>query len=374
MMHSIRLFLPILLISALDAELPDQLKFEKVFPNLSFENPVGFRVDPVNGDKAYVLGQKGYVWKVNFDGAAASKEVILDISERISNREEAGLLDLVFHPDFSKNSTVILSYTNQEPAEDRISSFRMTEKGIDIDSEKIHLSVPQSIMYPNCGQIAFGPDGFLYVGVGDGGKAMDPDNNGQNLGTLFGSILRLEIVPSEAGYKIPSDNPFVERNDAKKEIWAYGLRVPWRFSFDQKTGTLYCGDVGQFAREEIDIIEKAGNYGWRVREGTKIFKGPADPSALYLPPIIDYGRDQGGCVIGGYVYRGKLEKLKGAYVFCDCVSNKFWALRYDNKKLQEFKDLGEYKYTTVSFSQDSEGELYICSFAENNIFKITGAE
>ena len=363
------------LILNLSAELPQKLKFEKVFPNLSFDRPIGFLVNPLDDKTAYVLGQKGKVWQVNFDHSANAKKTILDISERVGKKNEEGLLDMVFHPEFAKNKRVIVSYTNDLPKENRISSFTLNDKGIDISSEKVHLKVDQPYWNHNGGQVAFGSDGFLYIGMGDGGKANDPHNHGQNLSTLLGTILRIDInKQSDKGYVVPKDNPFVNVKDARPEIWAYGLRNPWRFSFDQKTGILYCGDVGQNRLDEISIIEKGKNYGWRVKEGTLDFQGPKQEGVEYVKPIAEYGRKEGLSVTGGYVYRGKIKELQGVYLYCDYMTNNFWGLRYDGKKVKEKKLLGNYRYNVSSFSQDQQGEVYISSFAESNIFKISGTE
>ena len=252
---------------------------------MTFDKPLGFLVNPTDDKTAYVIEQRGKVWQINFDSSAKSKKLILDISSRLGTKSEDGLLDMVFHPKFAKNKRVIISYRNKLPGEDRIASFKLTEKGIDPVSERIHFRINQPYEYGNNGQIAFGPDGYLYIGVGDGGKSNDPHNNAQNVKNLFGSILRIDISDLEKGYKIPKDNPFVNDKNAKAEIWAYGLRVPWRFSFDQKTGFLYCADVGQDRMEEINIIEKGKNYGWRVKEGNLDFKGSGATGAVYEKPI-----------------------------------------------------------------------------------------
>ncbi len=355
------------------AETSKELKFEKVFPELTFELPMGILFNPLHKNIAYVAGHKGFIWRVDLSKEIKSKEVILDISAKIGKeKNEAGLLDMVFHPDFAKNKKIILSYSNEEPKEDRISSFTLTDKGVDLQSEKIHFKLPRPDVTPNVGHIAFGPDGFLYVGVSDGGLGGDPGNNGQNKGTLFGSILRIELNDSAEGYAIPKDNPFVNEKEAKGEIWAYGFRVPWRFCFDKNTGILYGSDVGQDKMEEINIVEKGKNYGWRVKEGILDYKVAEKKGETYVEPIAVYDREYGLAVIGGYVYRGSIKNLDGVYIYCDYITNNFWGLRYDGKKVTERLKLGNHSFNVTTFSQDIEGEIYLMSSRDNSIYKIVG--
>jgi glucose/arabinose dehydrogenase len=362
-------------VSGMSVEMPKALKFEPVFPELTFEIPVAFLVDLADNKIAYVAGNKGKVWRVDFSSGAKSKEVILDISGRMPVKGgDFGLFDMIFHPDYTKNKKVIITYTNENPKEDRVSSFTITEKGIDPESEKIHLKLERPHESGNIGHLAFGPDGYLYVGVADGGQYEDTKNNAQNVSNLFGSILRIDLGNLEENYKIPTDNPFVNVQGARGEIWAYGFRVPWRFSFDQKTGVLYCADVGQSKREEINIVLKGKNYGWPVKEGTVDFQGPGKEGEDYVKPIAEYGRDVGLAVIGGYVYRGNIPELQGVYMYCDFLTDNFWGLRYDEGKVTELKLLGNYSFNVTSFSQDAAGEIYVCSFRNKNIYKLSGIE
>ncbi len=366
-------FFSILFLSSLLAETPRKLKFENVFPGLNFELPMGILFNPQDKNIAYIAGHKGFIWRVDLSKEVKTKEVILDISAKIGKeKNEAGLLDMVFHPDFAANRKIILSYSNEEPKEDRISSFILTEKGIDLKSEKIHFKLPRQDVTPNVGHIAFGPDGYLYVGVSDGGLSGDPNNNAQNKGTLFGSILRIELNDSETGYAIPKDNPFVHEKESKGEIWAYGFRVPWRFSFDKKTGIIYGSDVGQDKMEEINIVEKGKNYGWSVKEGTLDYKAVEKKGETYVEPIAVYDREYGLSVIGGYVYRGSIKSLEGVYIYCDYITNNFWGLRYDGEKVTEKLQLGNHAFNATTFSQDAEGEVYIMSSRDNSVYKIMG--
>ena len=221
----------------------------------------------------------------------------------------------------------------------------------------------------NGGQIRFGPDRFLYIGLGDGGSRGDPSRNGQNLSTLLGSILRIDVstLNSDGRYSIPADNPFVNDPNARGEIWAYGLRNPWRFSFDIVTGHLWVGDVGQNAYEEIDLIRRGGNYGWNVMEGLHCYAradGTCDQSDLVVP-VAEYGRGDGCSVTGGYVYRGsRLPQLSGAYVYGDFCSGKIWALRHDGSQVTEAMQIADTSLRISAFAQAPSGEIFILSFDE----------
>ena len=222
----------------------------------------------------------------------------------------------------------------------------------------------------NGGQILFGPDGFLYVGLGDGGSAGDPKGHGQNTGTLLGTILRLDVSSLDAvgSYAIPADNPFVGVEGARPEIWAYGLRNPWRFTFDSETGDLWAADVGQNALEEVDLVRAGLNYGWKIMEGDECFSRSCDTRGLELP-ITVYGRDDGCSITGGYVYRGgRLPSLYGAYVYGDYCSGKIWALRYDGSRVTESIQLADTSLRISSFAEDADGELYILDL-EGEIYR-----
>jgi glucose/arabinose dehydrogenase len=213
--------------------------------------------------------------------------------------------------------------------------------------------------------MAFGPDGYLYIGLGDGGGSGDPQGNGQNLGTLLGSILRIDVsgLSAPGDYEIPADNPFVDTVGARAEIWAFGLRNPWRFSFDSETGLLWAGDVGQNLWEEIDIIVKGANYGWNIMEGLHCYS-PAtgcDQSGLTLP-LVEYDHSQGCSVIGGYVYRGdQIASLQGYYIYGDYCSGNIWALAYHNNAVTQNILLVESGLSITSFGEDLAGNLYILS-------------
>jgi quinoprotein glucose dehydrogenase len=242
-------------------------------------------------------------------------------------------------------------------------------------SEKVILEVDQPYGNHNGCMLVFGPDAYLYLTFGDGGAAADPHGHGQDLGTLLATCLRIDIDNEDKGkpYAIPKDNPFVDKQGARPEIWAYGLRNLWRMSFDRETGTLWGGDVGQNEYEEIDIIVKGGNYGWNKREGTHPFRR-GEKSDEMIDPVFEYGRDKGLSITGGYVYRGKLQpKLAGLYIFADYGMGRIWGIDYDYKdgKVKSTELLGHFPAATISsFGEDAAGELYACGHRVKSIYRV----
>ncbi len=318
--------------------------------------------------RLFIVEQAGKI-KVLKNGSV-SKQLFLDIRDRVDAGGETGLLGLAFHPDFSKNRRFFLNYTAFKPRlKTFISEFSASDdfKTADPKSEKILMEIPQPFSNHNGGQIAFGPDKKLYIGMGDGGAGNDPEGNGQNTSTLLGSLLRIDVdkKTKDKAYGIPKDNPFRRQRKVAPEIWAYGLRNPWRFSFDSKTGDLYLGDVGQNRREEINLVRRGRNYGWNVMEGKICTPGlflPCDPSR-YTAPLIDYPRSEGTTVIGGYVYRGSaIPSLVGAYLYGDFGSGRIWMLRHKGKKVTEQALLLETGRLISAFGEDEEGELYVVDY------------
>jgi glucose/arabinose dehydrogenase len=249
-----------------------------------------------------------------------------------------------------------------------ISSFRAGDAGVNVDTEVILFEITKKHGNHNGCTLAFGPDGYLYISLGDGGGAGDPDEHAQNLSTLQGSILRVDI--NDQTYKVPEDNPFVGRKDARPEIWAYGLRNPWRMSFDEQ-GTLWVGDVGQGDVEEIDIIVKGGNYGWDIREGDKPYENE-QTSATLIEPLHTYSHAVGRSIVGGHVYRGAINPLRGLYIYGDYVAGRIWGLQVgpdlqkrSNELLGHFPDV-----RISSFGEDSAGELYVCDFESGMIYRV----
>ncbi|MEE9211353.1 MAG: PQQ-dependent sugar dehydrogenase, partial [Phycisphaeraceae bacterium] len=287
---------------------------------------------------------------------------------------EEGLLGLAFHPGFKDNRQVFLHYSAHRPVRNVLARFVMDRKRqlIEPASEQVLLEVTQRWGNHNGGMIEFGPDGYLYLALGDGGAANDPLGSGQDKSTLLGAILRIDVDhrdPPKA-YAVPNDNPFVGDRGARPEIWAYGLRNVWRFSFDRQTGDLWAGDVGQNQWEEIDLIQRGGNYGWNYREGKHDFRPPSDglPHNL-IEPIVDHARHEAKSITGGYVYRGtRIPELVGAYVYGDYVTGLIWALRYDGRNVDGPVVLGRVP-EIASFGEDRDGEIYIVSL-RGRIFKL----
>lgn len=331
------------------------------------------------GDKSgriFVTEQPGTI-RIIKDGVLIPKP-FLDIRERVKSGGEKGLLSTAFHPSFKKNGRFFVNYTSNKGfrLHTIVSEFHTTPNSNKAQekSEQIILEIAQPYSNHNGGQIDFGPDGYLYIGMGDGGAGNDPEGNGQKLSTLLGAILRIDVDKKEGrmNYTIPPDNPFEENLFTRPEIFAYGLRNPWRFSFDPLTGTLYAGDVGQNAREEIDIIKSGKNYGWNIMEGTICTPGvnPTCRSKGLTLPIIDYGRKEGISVIGGYVYRGtKIPALCGAYVYGDFGSGNIWALHYNNNKVAKNKLLLKTNISISSFGIDEVFELYVVDYG-GSIYRI----
>ncbi len=300
------------------------------------------------------------------DGQLAP-DPFLDITGIVSSRaNERGLLGLAFHPDYASNGRLFVFYTQLRGAT-VVAEYRVSTDPDRADpaSGQVLLTQAQPFANHNGGMLAFGPDGMLYVALGDGGAAGDPQNHGQRLNTWLGTLLRLDV--SEPGaYRVPSDNPFVGVAEARAEIWAYGLRNPWRFSFDRATGDLYIADVGQNSYEEIDFAPASSpggeNYGWKVMEGFSCFAegSPECNSLRFTDPIAVYGRDAGCSVTGGYVYRGAAHPaLVGAYVFGDYCSGNVWTLRRDAAGAWRMTLQGEIDARITSFGEDAAGEIYI---------------
>lgn len=350
-----------------DAPLLRPLSVVRAFEHLDFRGLTNLTQPAAGDDRLFVTEQSGRVLAFPNDEDAREAEVFLDIQDRVNDGgSEEGLLGLAFDPRYDENGYVYVYYSASGPRRSVISRFAANGARANPGSELVIMEIDQPYRNHNGGQLAFGPDGFLYVGLGDGGAAGDPQGHGRNRATLLGSILRIDVAGStaETPYTLPANNPFAGDPASRGEIWAYGLRNPWRFSFDRETGGLWAGDVGQNRVEEVDVIEKGGDYGWKTLEGSRCFS-PAtgcDPAGTVLP-VWEYPLDQGNCsVIGGHVYRGeRVPSLAGAYVFGDFCSGRIWALRYDGEQVTEHLLLADTSLRIASFGEDREGELYVLS-------------
>ncbi len=304
----------------------------------------------------------------------------LDIRDRVRSREsERGLLSIAFHPRYVQNGRFFVDYTDQEGAT-IIAEYRVSDDPnvADANSERVLLRIPQPAANHNGGQLQFGPDGYLYIGMGDGGSAGDPWGNAQNKGVLLGKLLRIDVDSGDP-YGIPADNPFVGEQGVRPEIWAYGLRNPWRFSFDRKTGDLYIADVGQNKWEEVDVqpaSSKGGeNYGWDIMEGFHCFEPPSgcNPTGLTMP-VLEYGHDQGCSITGGYVYRGgRYPALEGTYFFSDFCTGHLWGLKRTDTGWvwAKFTSLG---INVSTFGEDEAGEIYVLDYGSGTLYHLEGPE
>ena len=345
------------------------MRVERVFPNLTFQRLTNL-VQPDEGhDHIFVTEQAGRIRVFPDDQQATEAGLFLDIRAQVSERgTEEGLLGLAFDPDYKSSGYFYVYYSAASPRRSVVSRFSVSQnnpKLADPQSELIIVEISQPFSNHNGGQLAFGPDGYLYIGLGDGGSGGDPRRNGQNTGTLLGTILRIDVsgVSGNKSYRIPPGNPFVGVAGAREEIWAYGLRNPWRFSFDRETDFLWVADVGQNRWEEIDVVRKGLNYGWNVMEGGHCFSPSTgcDMTGLELP-VAEYSHSDGCSVTGGYVYRGPdIPSLLGAYVYGDFCSGKIWGLRYNGESLSEHTLLVDSSLSITSFGQDLAGNLYILS-------------
>ncbi len=355
------------------ADIP-RLQVQRLFPNITLRRPVQAVQAPGDDRHLYVLEQAGRVMRLDLTRPDATEaEVWMDIREQVNSAgNELGLLSIVFDPKFADTHQFFLYYTANKPLRSELTRFDVAPAtGMPVlKSAKVFLEVKQPYSNHNGGTALFGPDGMLYLSLGDGGAANDPHGNSQNMAALLGKIIRIDVRRSEGGepYAIPADNPFVDNPKAAPEIWATGLRNVWRMSFDRKTGQLYAGDVGQNAYEEVDLIVKGGNYGWNPREGLHAFdKGkPGTAGAAYIDPIAEYPHDQGVSVTGGHVYRGsKWPSLQGVYLYADYAFGTIWGLRCNGDRCTPSEVVWQRhggKSMWSSFGELNNGELVLCAF------------
>lgn len=369
-------FILLVLLAACSTEVKNQNNLiVDAFPNLKFEQPVDIQTPRDGANRLFVLSQPGIIYVFENNPMSKTKEVFLDITNKVLYAGEQELLGLAFHPNYKENGLFYLDYTEDNPRRTVISRFRVRDDNpskADTKSEEILLEIEQPYSNHNGGQIAFGPDGFLYISLGDGGSGGDPQNHAQNLKSFLGKILRIDVdrKSNDKNFTIPDDNPFKGNNYGhKEEIFASGLRNVWRFSFDDK-GNLWGADVGQNKWEEINIIEKGKNYGWRIMEANHCFnpENNCDTTGLVLP-IWEYGHDDlgGFSITGGFVYNGKSAPgLTGKYVYADYVVGKIWTLEYNNGKVNNSL-LIDTDFLISTFGVDENNELY---FADHNQGKL----
>jgi uncharacterized repeat protein (TIGR03806 family) len=361
------------------------LSVQRVFPNLSFNAPIALLQAPKDGSRWFVVEQGGTVRTFSNSQSAAAAGTFIDIAARVQSGGELGLLGMAFHPDFPANPRVYLSYTAAgTPLVSRISEFRSADGGKTLDpaSEVVLLTVNQPESNHNGGNIAFGPDRFLYIGFGDGGGGGDAHGaigNGQSLSTLLGKMLRIDVnvASGTARYGIPADNPFASPSAPAcnvsgtsvqncPEIYAYGFRNPWRWSFDSGTGDLWVGDVGEGTWEEADRVTRGGNYGWRCREGAHDYNLTCGPAANLINPVAEYNHGSGQAVTGGYVYRGSaIPALVGRYVFGDYGSGNIWDIARDTAPTLQVTAATAFSsgLNISAFGQDQAGELYAVDYS-----------
>jgi len=360
-----------------------QYALRRAFPNVPFlYSPVEMQTPADETNRIFIIELKGRIIVFQNDPNVSSSKVFLDITDKVpQGPNEMGVLGLAFHPDFQHNGFFYVNYLSYVDTQltSFISRFQASPTNPDSalrSSEQILLTVPQPFTDHNGGHLAFGNDGYLYASFGDGGGWADPYNNGQSLTTYLGKILRINVDQELEGnhYSIPSDNPFISAPDSiKREIYAYGLRNPWKFSIDRSTGTLWTGDVGFNNYEEVDTIKSGGNYGWRIMEGFhRSVDFGADTTTLVLP-LYEYPHSLGAAVIGGYVYRGNLiPSLEGKYIYADYASSRIWALTYggttvSNRLLVDHDSTG---LALSSFGEDQEENLYVLGISDGNIYQL----
>jgi glucose/arabinose dehydrogenase len=339
-----------------------------------FDSPLYVTAPPGDRKRLFVVEQGGRV-RLLLNGRRV-KRPFLDLTSLVKSGGEQGLLSIAFAPDYSRSGRFYVDYTDRD-GNTRVQELRRSKRSpnrASRSSRRQVLFVDQPFSNHNGGNLVFGPDGYLYIGLGDGGSGGDPMGNSQDLGTLLGKMLRIDPRPSDGKpYGIPPDNPFVNMPRARPEIWAYGLRNPWRYAFDRETGDLWIGDVGQSSWEEIDL-QRVGspggeNYGWNRMEGDHAYDGGTPPPD-YVPPMHEYSSAGPACAVtGGYVYRGTLiPELRGAYLFADFCLGRIMALRRAGDGPQA-EDLGIRLESLSSFGEDRRGELYAMSLS-GGLFRI----
>jgi glucose/arabinose dehydrogenase len=337
-----------------------------------FNQPLYLTHSNDNTGRLFVVERQGKI-RIVKNGVIESQP-FLDITSKVgSSGTEQGLLSVAFHPSYAQNGRFFVDYTNLS-GDSVISEFKVSGNPdiADSTSEKQILFADQPAENHNGGLLKFGPDGYLYIGFGDGGGGGDTYRNGQNLNSLLGGLLRIDINQGNP-YSIPSDNPFLGVAGAKAEKWAYGLRNPWRFSFDRADGRLFLADVGQGAVEEVDIVTKGGNYGWPIMEGSTCYGATSCNRNGLILPISEYNHSEGESITGGYVYRGtSFPDLYGKYIFADFGSARIWVLIPDGSQFRRVQIRDQSDLLVSSFGEDQDGNLYLISY-NGVVYKIEPA-
>jgi glucose/arabinose dehydrogenase len=361
---------------------PMPLRVVEAYPNLRIERPIVITGAGDESGRLFIASQYGQIyWIDQNDHDVEQPQLFMDMSDQVvykDHENEEGFLGLAFHPQFKQNGHFYVYYTSTKAPRLSVIS-RFTAAGddrstADVGTEVELMQIEQPFWNHNGGTVIFGPDGYLYVGLGDGGKANDPLKSGQDLSQLLGSILRIDVDhrSQDSAYGIPQDNPFVNRPGARPEIYAYGVRNIWRMSFDPATNDFWAADVGQNDWEEVNLIEKGGNYGWSLREGAHPFTLGGGPGSDYHPdlidPIVEYPHTDawGKSVTGGAVYRGKrTPMLNGYYLYGDYISGRLWALKYDPeaKRVLENREIAWQNLPVFTFGQTDDGEVLMSTMS-----------
>ncbi len=358
----------------LSATLQAQYDITEAFPNLAFTQPIDLQNAKDGSGRIFVAQQSGEIYSFNNNTLTTTKSLYLDISEKIRISSEQGLLGLAFHPNFSENGYLFVNYTRESDGASVIARFQEVQGVVSADSELIILTYSQPYSNHNGGSLTFGADGFLYIASGDGGSGGDPENRAQNRRSLLGKILRIDIdhARPRRNYSIPRSNPFATNTQRfRKEIYAYGLRNPWKISFDMESNKLWAGDVGQARIEEVNIIRNGGNYGWRLKEGNLDYEcsEPICSNRKTIKPVYSYTHSTGTSITGGYVYRGgNFPALFGKYIFGDFVAGKIFALTKDAQNISTV-ELIDTDLNISSFGVDENQELYFLDYGTGKVYQ-----
>ena len=340
---------------------------EPILDDRQFHQPIELLELP--DGSLLVAEQRGYITRFVDDNGEIEQFGILDLTESITFRGEQGLLSMALHPDYEEHPFLFVYYSPRDANITRLSRFRIVQGQAFVESELVIIEIPQPYSNHNGGAIRFGPDGMLYLGLGDGGAANDPEGHGQNRETLLGTIIRIDVngIDTSTPYRIPTDNPFLGIAGVRPEIWAWGLRNPWRMAFDPLTELLWVADVGQDRVEEVAIVRAGDNHGWNVFEGDECFRSDDRCAELTdaVAPVGSYGHDEGCSVTGGMVYRGEaLPDLSGVYIFGDFCSGTIWGLWPDDAAETGWARAAilESGRNIASFAVDNDGEIYVLVF------------